>query len=46
MHELTKEQAAGNEGTIRATLTKMSTQDGKALAGRILGLYTELHGGI
>ena len=46
LHELTKEQATGDEGNIRATLANTSSERGRALAGRILSLYTELHGGI
>lgn len=46
MRELTKEPAAGNEGTIAATTEKLSAEEGKKLAGRILSIYTELHGGI
>jgi hypothetical protein len=42
MHELTKEPAHGNEGTIVTTTKELSTQEAKELAERILSIYTKL----
>ncbi|MGA2966134.1 MAG: hypothetical protein ABSD64_07970 [Terriglobales bacterium] len=46
IQDLTKEPAKGNEGRIQATTRKMNDQEAKLVAGRILGLYTQLKGGI
>jgi hypothetical protein len=45
-HELTKEKAVGDEGDIVATTRQLTAEQGKKLAGRILSIYTQLHGGI
>jgi hypothetical protein len=46
LHELTKEKVEGGEGTIAASTQKLTSEEGSKLAGRILHIYTELHGGI
>jgi hypothetical protein len=45
-HELTKENAEGDEGTIAATIRKLTPEEASKIAERILHIYTELHGGI
>lgn len=45
-HALTKEQAIGNEGNIQATVDKLSNEEGRKLASRILELYIGLRGGL
>ncbi len=45
-HELTKEAAVGDEGTINATTRKLTAQQGTALASQIFSIYTRLRGGI
>jgi hypothetical protein len=45
-HDLTKEPAVGNEGTINATTRKLTAEQGKALASQSFSIYTELRGGI
>jgi hypothetical protein len=44
--DLTKEPAVGNEGKIEATTRKLSDQEATQTATKILGLYTQLRGGI
>lgn len=46
IQELTKEQPLGDEGSIEATAHKMTTEQGRTIADRILSIYTTLHGGI
>lgn len=46
MHELTKEPAVGDEGTINATTRKLTAEQGGKLAEKILRIYTKLRGGI
>lgn len=46
MHALTKEPAVGNEGTITATTRKLTAEEGRDLAGKILSIYINLRGGI
>jgi hypothetical protein len=46
LRDLTKETAAGEEGTIEATTRQMTSEEGTKVASRILSVYTELHGGI
>lgn len=46
LHELTKEKALGDEGTIVATTHDLTQEEGAKLAERIPDIYTELHGGI
>ena len=45
-HELTKENATGNEGKIAATTSKLNSEQAATLARRIFSMYTRLHGGI
>ena len=45
-HELNKEEAIGNEGTLEATARKLSDEEGSKLAERILTMYVKLRGGI
>ena len=45
-HELTKEPAVEDEGTINATTRKLTAEQGKALASQVFSIYTRLHGGI
>lgn len=45
-HELTREQAVGNEGNLEATTRKLTDEDASKLAERIFGMYVELRGGI
>jgi hypothetical protein len=45
-HELTKEEASGDEGSIVATTRQLSPEQGSKLANRILNIYMELHGQI
>jgi hypothetical protein len=44
--DLTKVKAHGDEGTIAATTRQMSDEQAGELAGRIVSIYTNLHGGI
>lgn len=46
IHELSKEPAIADEGTLAATTRKLSDDDAKKLAERILSIYIELRGGI
>jgi hypothetical protein len=46
IHDLTKEPAVGNEGTIVATTRKMSDEEATRIAKQIMELYTHLRGGI
>lgn len=44
--ELTKHKAEGDEGTIEATMRRVTDAEAEKIADRILHIYTELHGGI
>jgi len=46
MHELTRCPAVGNEGTLAATTRTLTDDQGRAIAIRILELYTGVRGGI
>ena len=42
MDELTKEQAAGNEGTVRATIEKMPLEEASEIARKIVSMFAEI----
>lgn len=46
IQDLTKEPAKGNEGRIQATTCEMNDQEASRVADKILGLYTQMKGGI
>lgn len=46
LNELTKENAIADEGTVAATMRKMSDTQAEKLARDIFDIYTELRGGV